>query len=288
MAFNWIGKSADGKTVVLHRLEDHHFQYSTCTNSDLIRTGSVVDVETTGLNHDEDKVIEVGIRQFRFNRETGELLALGPAYSAFQDPGIPISEEITKITGITDEMVKGQKIDWIKVDELLASSQIMIAHNAGFDRPFIDQLSTVSSKKIWGCSLRQINWEGYGFSTQKLDVLSIYHGFFNDAHRALNDADSLLYLLSKKNNAGSPYLHDLLNQARKVAIQMIASQSPFESKDHLRLRNYRWDAQNKYWSKEIEKDQLQDELKWLEEVVYQGAFRGRHFEIQPIDHFKSQ
>ena len=68
---------------------------------------------------------------------------------------------------------------------------------------------------------------------------------------------------------------------------MIASQSPFESKDQLRLRNYRWDAQNKYWSKEIDQDSLQDELKWLEEVVYIGPFKGRYIEIQPVDHFKA-
>ena len=286
MAFNWIGKSADGKSVALHQLENHHFKFSPCTKPDLIRVGSVVDVETTGLNQSEDQVIEIGVRQFQFNRETGELIALGASYSAFQDPGIPISAEVTSLTGITDEMVKGQKINWSKVDELLGTSHIVIAHNAGFDRPFVDQLSSVSSKKIWGCSFRQIDWAAQGFSTQKLEVLSIYHGFFNDAHRALSDADSLLYLLSQKSKNGSPYLQELLNQARKVTVQMIASQSPFESKDHLRLRNYRWDAQNKYWAKEIEKDLLENELKWLEEVVYQGAFRGRHLEIQPVDHFK--
>ncbi len=287
MAFNWIGKSADGLTVTLQKLENHHFKFSSCSNSDLIRVGSIIDVETTGLNQEADQVIEIGVRQFQFNRETGELIALGSSYSAFQDPGFPISAEVTQITGITDEMVKGQKIDWGLVDEILASSQIIIAHNASFDRPFIDARSAVSSKKIWGCSLKQIDWNAQGFTSQKLEILSIYHGFFNDAHRALSDSDSLLYLLSLKSKNSSPYLKELLNQAKKVTIQMIASSSPFESKDHLRLRNYRWDASNKYWAKEIEKEQLSDELKWLEEVVYQGSFRGRYLEIQPVDHFKS-
>ena len=288
MSFNWIGKSADGKTVLLNRLENHHFKFSDCSNSDLVRYGSVVDVETTGLNQATDQVIEIGVRQFKFNRESGELLFLGTSYSAFQDPGVPLSEEVMSITGITDEMLKGQKIDWAKVDELLNSSSIIIAHNASFDRPFIDSKSSVSSKKIWGCSLRQVDWMEKGFTSQKLDILSIYHGFFNYAHRALSDSDSLLYLLSMRNKNGTPYLQELLNQARKVTIQMIASQAPFESKDQLRLRNYRWDAQNKYWAKEIEKEQLADELKWLEEVVYHGPFKGRHLEIQPVDHFKTQ
>lgn len=296
MAFKWIGKSFDGKSVTLHRLENQHFQFPKyfnsaweSQNSELIRIGTVVDVETTGLNHSQDHVIEIGVRQFKFNRETGELLALGASYSAFQDPGVPISAEITALTGITDEMVKGQKIDWAKVDESFNGSGIIIAHNAGFDRPFIEQSSTLSPKKIWGCSFQQIDWSKKGFTSQKLEILSIFHGFFNDSHRALSDADSLLYLISVKDEStGAPYLRELLTQARKITIQMIASQSPFESKDHLRLRNYRWDAQNKYWAKEIEKDELASELSWLEEFVYKGTFKGRHLEIQPVDHFKAQ
>lgn len=295
MAFQWIGKSEDGLTVTLHRLEQKHFKTPAYFNTewekqhaDLIRIGSVLDVETTGLNQSQDKVIEIGVRQFKFNRESGEVLVFGESYSSFQDPGMALSEEVTRITGITDAMVKGHQIDWKKVDEMLHTSSIIIAHNAGFDRPFIDRVSAVSPKKIWGCSYQQVDWTAKGYPTQKLEVLSIYHGFFNESHRALSDADSLLYLLSLKNQKiGTAYLQELLNQARKTTIQMIASQSPFESKDHLRLRNYRWDAQNKFWSKEIEQTHLSDELKWLEEVVYQGPFRGRYLEILPSDHFKA-
>lgn len=295
MAFNWIGKSADGKTVTLHRLEPQHFRFPEyfnaeweAANSDHVRLGAVIDVETTGLNQAQDQVIEIGLRQFKFNRMTGELLAIGPAYSSFQDPEIPLTAEVTSITGITDEMVKGQKINWNIVDEILASSSIIIAHNASFDRPFIDRLSTVSSKKIWGCSFKQVDWSQKGYTSQKLEILAIYHGFFNDAHRALNDVDSLIYLLGLTcQNASSPYLKELLAQAKKTTIHLVASNSPFESKDHLKARDYRWDAQNKSWSKMIDKEVLTEELKWLEDSVYHGSFRGRYHEVLPVDQFKS-
>ncbi len=295
MAFQWIGKSSDGKTVTLHRLENHHFQFPEyfspeweSSNFDLIRTGAVLDVETTGLNHTQDQIIEIGIRQFKFNRQTGEILSLGESYSGFQDPGVPLSKEVTVITGITDDMVRGKTIDWSNVDHLLNQSSIIIAHNAGFDRPFIDRVSSISPKKVWGCSFRQIDWEKKGYTSQKLEVLSIYHGFFNDSHRALSDSDSLVYLLSLKNQeSNNPYLLELLNQARKTMVNVIASHSPFDSKDHLKNRNYRWDAPNRHWYKVIEKDELPEELKWLEEVVYLGTFKGRHQEILPVDQFKA-
>ncbi|MGZ3771656.1 MAG: exonuclease domain-containing protein, partial [Bdellovibrio sp.] len=181
MAFRWIGKSADGKTVTLSRLEGCPVQppsYVTKdwikNNHDLVRTGAVLDVETTGLNQSEDTIIEIGLRQFIFNRNTGEVLAAGPSYCSFQDPGRPLTPLITEITGITDDMVQGQQIDWSAVNGLLEGASVIIAHNARFDRPFIDKQSKISTDKIWACSVKQIDWSSKGFTSAKLELLNIY------------------------------------------------------------------------------------------------------------------
>jgi DNA polymerase-3 subunit epsilon len=296
MAFQWIGKSTDGKTVTLQKLESEHFKAPAYFNlewesahADLVRIGCVVDVETTGLQHKNDKIIELAIRQFKFNRATGEVLRFGDTYSEMQDPGVPISAEIQELTGITDAMVKGKKIDWARAHALFEQSQMIIAHNASFDRPFLDQSLPVSSAKVWACSLKQVDWNDKGFPSQKLEILGIYHGFFNDSHRALNDVDSLLYLLSLTDaHTQKPYFLELMENARKPTVHVVAAQSPFESKDHLRNRKYSWDANEKYWAKFVQKEELPAEIKWLEEVVYRGAFRGRSAEIQPVDHFKAK
>jgi len=186
-------------------------------------------------------------------------------------------------------MVKNQSIDWNKVDALLEASHILIAHNASFDRPFIDQLSKISGQKIWGCSFKQVQWNDKGFPSQKLDILSIYHGFFTDAHRALNDADALLYLLSQTDlDRKSPYLLELITQAKKTTYQVMAISAPFESKDLLKSRAYRWDTIGRYWWKEIIQTELALETEWLEEFVYSGAFRGKVLEIPPTEHFKGK
>jgi DNA polymerase-3 subunit epsilon len=239
--FKWIGKSEDAKSVTLRQLDETMFRFPQIimdhVDADLVKTGVVVDVETSGLSPERDQIIEIGIRQFKFHRLTGEVLNLDQTYSAFQDPGIPLSEEIIQLTGITDDMVRGQKIDWNQVNQIFNASQIIIAHNAGFDRPFIDLHSSSSQEKIWGCSFKQVDWTKKGFPSQKLEILSIYHGFFTDAHRALNDADALLYLVSQTDQATQkPYLLELLQNAKKVTIHVVAAGAPFESKDHLRLR----------------------------------------------------
>jgi DNA polymerase-3 subunit epsilon len=295
MAFRWIGKSEDGESVTLHRLEGCPVKtpfYATPAwielNADIVRTGVVLDTETTGLNHAEDAIIEVGIRQFLFNRQTGEVLALGKAYSSFQDPDRPIPAEITELTGITDDMVEGKSIEWNVVDAILDEASIIIAHNARFDRPFIDKKSKVSRDKIWGCSIKQIDWRNQGFTSSKLELLNVYHGFFTDSHRAINDVDALLYLLSLNENCSEkPYMQELLNNAKKNQTHVIATSAPFETKDQLKSRGYSWDNQNKFWNKVINKEVLNEEIKWLEEAVYFGSFRGITREIALADNFKS-
>jgi len=286
--FQWIGKSPDGKTVTLRQLETSMFRFPDApSDQDLIKNGAVVDVETSGLSSERDQIIEIGIRPFRFNRTTGEVLSIGEGYSAFQDPGIPLSAEITRLTGITDDMVRGQRIDWSGVDRILHDSQIVIAHNAGFDRPFIDRHSPVSQERIWGCSFKQIDWSMKGFPSQKLEILSIYHGFFTDSHRALNDSDALLYLLSHTDaETQKAYLLELLQNAKRPQVQISALGAPFESKDLLKQRNYRWDAQNRHWNRRLFKDDLAPEIEWLEQAIYQGTFRGKVDEIPIIQNFK--
>lgn len=294
MAFRWIGKSTDGNTVTLRKLESCPVaapEYATETwisnNADLVRTAMVLDVETTGLNQNEDQVIEIGLRLFDFNKNTGEVLRLGKTYSAFQDPGRPLSPKIISLTGITDEQLAGQKIDWNHVNELVGESCLVIAHNAKFDRPFIDRKSKNSTEKIWGCSFKQVDWFNKGYTSPKLELLNIYHGFFTDSHRALNDVDALLYLLSLS-DAGSekPYLMELTTNAKRPMTQVIASSAPFESKDHLKGRGYGWDNINRFWSKTIFKDELKAETDWLEDMVYVGPFGGIARDIALADNFK--
>src|SRR5215472_2953476 len=72
---------------------------------------AVVDVETTGTDPDRDKIIEVGICLFEYERQSGRVYRVLGASQWLEDPGISIPPEITKITGITDETVAGHRTD---------------------------------------------------------------------------------------------------------------------------------------------------------------------------------
>jgi DNA polymerase III epsilon subunit-like protein len=91
-----------------------------------------VDVETTGLDSAEDRITEVGAVLFNWDTQT-PLVVL----SKFVNPGRPIPVEITKVTGITDEMVADYGCPEEEVfgdlQGLLGRADFAMAHNAAFD-----------------------------------------------------------------------------------------------------------------------------------------------------------
>src|SRR5215471_3853987 len=72
---------------------------------------AAVDVETTGTNPESDRIIELGICLFEYDRQSGRIYKVLGSSEWFEDPELPIPPGITKITGITDAMVAGHHID---------------------------------------------------------------------------------------------------------------------------------------------------------------------------------
>ena len=87
--------------------------YCTPTPED-IKIGIYIDTETTGINPNKEEIIELAMVPFEFD-SAGKIYRILPEYNSFQDPHKPIPEKITQITGITDDMVKGQSIDMAEV-----------------------------------------------------------------------------------------------------------------------------------------------------------------------------
>ena len=160
----------------------------------------IVDVETSGLNSQTHTIIELAIKKVAINSENGDLLEILEEYQSFNDPGVELDKHIIQITGITDDQLIGKSIDWLKVDEIFSTTDIILSHNARFDRAFIDKLSNQSPSKAWSCSINHIDWLKHGFVGKSQEMLAIYHGFFYMTHRAMSDVDALINLLNFKNN----------------------------------------------------------------------------------------
>jgi DNA polymerase-3 subunit epsilon len=251
------------------------------------KIGIFLDTETNGMDPDTNKVIELAMVPFEFD-SYGNIYNILPAYNAFQDPGEPIPELITKITGITDEMVKGQSIDFDKVKVLLSGAVIVIAHNARFDRPFCELLLKDFEDISWGCSIADVNWNVEGFEGVKLEYLAYKFGFFFEGHRATIDCLAGIEILSRTLPvSGIPALKQLLDNARRTDVRLWAENAPFEMKDELKKRGYRWSpggaGKRKAWYRDLPEDMLDDEMLYLNEHIYPRAVG-----VLPTDRFNAR
>ncbi len=295
MDFRWLGR--EGKDVLIRPYNGVFVppQFATdewvAANRKSLRTGIVIDTETTGLDAAKSIMIEVGAHAFLYSVTDGIPVRVIDTYEAMQDPGGPLPERITKLTGLTDADLAGQIIHASRLADLMASASIIIAHNASFDRPFIDRFLARRSvgpiRATWACSIQQVAWEAHGLPSSKLEALCALHGFYCTAHRAGADAAALLKLLSHPNEVTKQtYLHELLEMSRAPWVVIQAHGSPFETKDVLKDRGYSWAAGRKVWQRVVTSDALaSDEMKWLGSAVYRGANKATASPIEATARF---
>ena len=155
----------------------------------------VTDVETTGYSSEKDKMIELGAVKCLFSPTKKQITKVVSALSQLESPGFALPEEIINITGITDDVLDGQSFDDDEVNEFFSGDPIVIAHNAKFDRNFIEKRFGKLKNLRWGCSIKDINWSELGFEGNKLEYLNLKLGYFYDGHRATTDCLAVLQLL---------------------------------------------------------------------------------------------
>lgn len=264
---------------VLRRLQQP-VRYGPDASSDMMRRALVVDVETTGLSHTTDVIIELGVVLFTYNATTSQICEIVRAESWLQDPGRPIPDSVTKLTGISDADVKGKQIDETALREMCAGATLIIAHNAAFDRPFIDKRFPFLSETHWGCSMQDVPWQSLNRGSLKLDYLLYQHTntFLDTHHRALDDCRATLHVLATAFEDARTPMELLLASCRMQRVRVAAVNSPFETKDVLRKRGYSWSGDGgkppKTWCREIAAADQVAELAWLGEHVY-ATSRGR-------------
>ena len=243
--------------------------------------GVIVDVETTGLDQDIDEVIELGMIAFEFDRN-GQIGPNFRVFRGFNEPSRPIPVEITSLTGITDDQVRGQRIDRAEVDAFTAEAALVIAHNAAFDRPFVEALSPQFSSMAWACTATEIDWTAEGFAGGRLEYIAMAFGTFYEAHRAADDCNAVANILTfRLPRSNRSTLSALLDAARRTEIRIFAIGAPYDLRLPLKRAGYRWnDGTNGYpraWWKDVEPEDVTAEIAFLQkfgsDVINPSTFR---------------
>lgn len=230
-------------------------------------TALVVDVETTGLDQENDRIIELAMRRFRFD-DDGVIVEIGKAYTWREDPGFPLSQDIIRLTGLTDANLSGQRLDDELISKIFDEAELVIAHNASFDRPMMEKRLPLLPGKPWACSCEGIDWREAGFEGRSLGYLAMQAGWYFAGHRAENDVDAVVELLRGEGADGVPLMYELNEHAMSDSHLIEAVGAAYAVKDALRLRGYRWSATGKVWWREVSDRDLLREQAWLAREVY--------------------
>ena len=94
-------------------------------------------------------------------------------------------------------MVAGHSIDHRAVNDLIGRVVLVIAHNASFDRRFLDSRLPAFATKHWACSRSEIDWKAEGVRSSALEFVAYALGFFHDGHRATSDCRATLHALAQ-------------------------------------------------------------------------------------------
>lgn len=227
-----------------------------------IRRIAIVDTETTGTDPLTDEIIDIAVVTVEVDA-AGRIIDIVSKGQALRDPGMPIPAAITKLTGLTDDDVRGKSIDLERLERLLGRADVLIAHNAAFDIAFIQNLMPGLAGAAWACSARNFSWVEHGFDGAKLGHLLMQIGRFNEGHRAMADVISLLHLLAHELDDGRTVMGLLLDNAERASVRLEAVGAPFDKRDLLKAHGYRWDPRARVWWIEVSEDEQEDEALWL-------------------------
>lgn len=160
---------------------------------------TVLDLETTGLSKFYHRITEIGAVRV----QNGEIV---DEYQTLVNPGVHIPSFITRLTGISDDMVK----DKDPIDKTLPNltrflkADVVVAHNASFDRGFLEfnyekhlrqdfRNEFLCTKKLATRLLPEL-------TSRKLSAITEHLSIKNDsAHRALSDVIATKHVFEKFN-----------------------------------------------------------------------------------------
>ncbi|MGE5703733.1 MAG: PolC-type DNA polymerase III, partial [Clostridia bacterium] len=277
----------------------------------------VFDTETTGLNAAEHTIIEIAAVKMRG-------LEIIDQWTELIDPQLTIGPKTTEITGITNEMLRGKDTLNVVLPRFkeFAGDAVLVAHNADFDRGFINACAKRIGMETW--------------SNPFLDTLPLARMLYKDmrnyrlgtlakrfnvdlvnAHRALDDTVALAhifqYMLKDIREAEIPTLAQLNEESNKQAD--FKSTRPFHAillvQNKTGLKNLyklvsRSHVETFYRVPRIMRSQLNKYREGLilgtackDGELFQAILRGKtkdelkevarfydYIEIQPVEHYK--
>jgi len=209
------------------------------------------DIESTGLDKVQDRPIEVGIALWttKYNRSLDTRALL------IKSDGVPVTDEITEITGITQSMVDNFGYEPSEAfDEMMYfmdKAEAIVAFNGHrFDVPMC-QAWAKRVKKDFPDKLLIDPFTDVPMKGQELITMCAKLGIYYDAHEAGADVGAMLRLVAK-------FSFEVVLERAKSPIVVVQSKQDFSNNKAAKRHKFRWNNDHRIWWKAVKEIDLND------------------------------
>lgn len=163
---------------------------------DLLRL-LVIDIETTGLDVNSHELIGLAAMLVEVQKSTGCLIRVLERYDGLQEPAQELSPWAAGIVGYDHSALVGQRFDLQRINEMVQACDLVVAHNAYFDRAFVERVIPAFQSRPWVCSLHDIDW--WSIQAQEaasVEKLALRLGHEMDSFMPMPTVEAMVHVLS--------------------------------------------------------------------------------------------
>jgi len=230
-----------------------------------------IDLETTGLDFTNDRIIEIGAVLY----DTDLKIPLKIFSEFINEPDRPIIDKTKVPTDISDETIKdyGYEVGVLycrknlfeQLNDLFEEAEYVVAHNGNkFDKSmleaFFERYEIPFPELSWIDTMTDIEYPLH-CSARNLIYLAGYHGFVNPfQHRAVFDVMTMLRILSSYD------IEEVIERTNSLTITIKANVS-YADKEKAKSKQFMWDSTKKIWFKEIKECDLTKD--WISSLDFE-------------------
>ena len=211
----------------------------------------IVDTETSGLDPESDQCLEVGV--ILFDVPSRQVLA---QQSFLLPVETNAAEAINRIPAAATNLPQPWRPALSYLQSLLDAADVLVAHNAAFDRQWFGRGHLPATDKPWLCSMEEMRWPAERLLRSRPSVRDLalaYEIPVWAAHRALTDCIYLAEVFRRCDE-----LEQLVERGLEPR-QLMRAQVSYDDRHLARDAGFRWNEPVKgAWARRLSEREARD------------------------------
>ena len=245
------GQSAPAASGVQKRSAAASTAQQVAAESATVRTLLIIDTETTGLDPQLDHCLEVGV--ILFDVPSRQVLA---QHSFLLPVEANAAEAINRIPAAATNLPQPWRPALSYLQSLLDAADVLVAHNAAFDRQWFGRGHLPATDKPWLCSMEEMRWPAERLLRSRPSVRDLalaYEIPVWAAHRALTDCIYLAEVFRRCDE-----LEQLVERGLEPR-QLMRAQVSYDDRHLARDAGFRWNEPVKgAWARRLSEREARD------------------------------